>query len=432
MTAIKSRRVVFSDGVRPATVVLSDGLIRSIEPYDTVTEAVDCGDDALLAGLVDTHVHINEPGRTEWEGFVTATAAAAAGGVTTLLDMPLNSLPPTLSPAALDVKRAAAQGNVAVDVGFWGGAVPANLGRLAELHAAGVYGFKCFLADSGVPEFPALTFSELDRALKEVSQFDGLLIVHAESGHLLRPAPLGPHFAGFLSSRPVESEVDAVRRLAELAAKHRARVHVLHVSAAGAADVIGEAKRDGVRITAETCPHYLTLDSAAVPDGATEYKCCPPIRDAANRERLWHALLDGPLDAVVSDHSPATPDLKLTGCFSSAWGGIASLQLGLSLMWTEASRRGYGLAEIARWCAEAPARLAGVAGKGQIAPGFAADLVRFNTTDAFDVDPSMLAHRHPVSPYAGRTLLGKVHTTWLAGKPITDSRSGRLLNRRQP
>ncbi len=428
LTAIRSRRVMLPDGESPATLQLDSGKISAILPYEAGIVAYDCGDDALLPGLVDTHVHINEPGRTQWEGFATATRAAAAGGVTTLLDMPLNSLPPTVDVAALKLKREAAQGQCAVDVGFWGGAIPQNPTDLRGLHEAGVYGFKCFLADSGVPEFPPLDSAQLAEVLGEVRRFGGLLIVHAESGGALRQMGESSRYQDFLDSRPGRAEVEAIALLAELA--QGARVHVLHLSAAEALETIAAAKRRGVKLSAETCPHYLTLTAQEIADGATEFKCCPPIRDAGNRDRLWTGLAEGTIDCVVSDHSPATPDLKLTGSFTSAWGGIASLQLGLPLVWTQARQRGHTLADVVRWMADAPARLAGVIGKGRISVGYQADLIRFQPDAEFVVDPASLHHRHPVSPYAGRRLTGVVHSTWLAGVAVDPGKpSGRLLTR---
>jgi allantoinase len=428
LTAIRSRRVVLPNGQRPATVYIDSGKISAILPYESGAAAYDCGDDALLPGLVDTHVHINEPGRTEWEGFATATRAAAAGGVTTLLDMPLNSLPPTVDVAALKLKQEAAQGQCAIDVGFWGGAIPQNLAALRPLHEAGVFGFKCFLADSGVAEFPPLHRAQLAAVLGEVRRFDGLLIVHAESAAALSQMGDSPRYHDFLDSRPGRAEVEAIALLADLA--QGSRIHVLHLSAAEALETIADAKRRGVKLTAETCPHYLTLAAPEIPDGATEFKCCPPIRDADNRDRLWAGLAAGTIDCVVSDHSPATPELKLTGSFTTAWGGIASLQLGLPLVWTQARRRGHTLVDIARWMADAPARLAGIKGKGRISVGYQADLIQFQPENDFVVDPATLAHRHPVSPYAGRSLTGVVRSTWLAGAVADPEKpSGRLLIR---
>ncbi|WP_344147412.1 allantoinase AllB [Nocardioides koreensis] len=429
-----------------AVVVVADGRVAAVEPAGThvdAAERVRLADDAvLLPGLVDTHVHVNEPGRTEWEGFATATRAAAAGGVTTLLDMPLNSIPPTVDPDALAVKRRAADGQCHVDVGFWGGAVPSSLGRLRALAEEGVFGFKCFLVDSGVPEFPPLDHDQLDRALAEVASFDGLMVVHAEDPGVLADAPAGggPSYAAFVGSRPHQAEDVAISGLLDLARTHGARVHVLHLASASALPLLAQARADGVRVSVETCPHYLTVSAEEVPDGHTEFKCCPPIRDAANRDALWQALVDGVIDCVVSDHSPSTVDLKRldTGDFGQAWGGVASLQLGLPLVWTAARERGIGLERVVGWMAAGPAALAGLAGKGAIEPGCDADLVAFAPEASFVVDPQRLHHRNPVTPYAGRRLSGVVRDVWLRGDRIvadgavTPEPLGRLLEKERP
>jgi allantoinase len=424
MTVVRSRRVVLPDGERPAALVIENGRIAAIEPYDTPGEDV----EAILPGLVDTHVHVNEPGRTEWEGFATATRAAAAGGVTTILDMPLNSLPPTVSARALEIKRTAASGQCTVDVGFWGGAIPGNAGELPGLHDAGVFGFKCFLVDSGVPEFPPLDRAGLDAALAAV---DALFIVHAEDPGELSEAPASRAYLDFLASRPDAAEVTAVTTAIDAAAKAHARLHILHLSSARVLPLLRKARAEGLRVTAETCPHYLTLEAEGVPAGATQYKCCPPIRDHANRDALWAGLADGTIDLVVSDHSPCTPELKRpdTGDFAAAWGGIASLQLGLPIVWTEARRRGHRLADVATWMATRPAALAGLRGKGRIAVGADADLVVFAPDQTFTVDPARLEHRHPVTPYAGKELRGVVQATWLRGQPVDAKPRGQLLTR---
>ncbi|MCW2870185.1 allantoinase AllB [Actinacidiphila oryziradicis] len=425
-TVLRSTRVVTPEGLRPAAVAVAGGRIAAVWPYDAElpagTEVVELGDDALLPGLVDTHVHINDPGRTEWEGFETATRAAAAGGVTTLIDMPLNSVPPTTTTEHLAVKRATALGRVHTDVGFWGGAVPGNVKDLKPLHEAGVFGFKCFLLHSGVEEFPQLAADELEDAMTEIGRFDGLLIVHAEDPRLIdaAPPPEGRAYAGFLASRPRAAENAAIEGLIALAKRLGTRVHVLHLSSADALPLVAAAKREGVRITAETCPHYLTLTAEEVPDGATEFKCCPPIREAANQDTLWEGLFDGTVDCVVSDHSPCTADLKRfdTGDFGQAWGGISSLQLGLPAIWTEARRRGRSLEDVVRWMAEAPARLAGLRTKGAIAVGYDADFAVLAPEETFTVVPAELHHRNQVTAYAGRTLHGVVRSTWLRGERI--------------
>jgi allantoinase len=427
---LRSRRVLLTDGERPASVEIHDGRIAAIGPYET--EGTDLGDLVLLPGLVDTHVHVNEPGRTEWEGFATATRAAAAGGVTTLIDMPLNSIPPTVSAEALALKRDAAAGQCHVDVGFWGGAVPDNAAALPALHEAGVFGFKCFLIDSGVPEFPPLSAAELETALSTV---DALFLVHAEDPQTVRPAPSSRRYRDFVASRPPQAEVRAVRTALAAARRTGARVHILHLSAAQVLPVLAAAKDEGVRVTAETCPHYLALSAEEVPDGATAYKCCPPIRDEANRDALWQGLRDGVIDCVVSDHSPCIPELKRTdaGDFAAAWGGIASLQLGLPVVWTAAQTRGVALAKVVRWMSRRPADLAGLVHKGRIEVGADADLVSFDPDSTSVVSWRRLHHRNPITPYADRTLRGVVRTTWLRGVPVDgDTPRGRLLTRGAP
>jgi allantoinase len=436
---VRARRVVSTSGEVDRSIGVRGGAIVAIEPFDSgfsAAQVVELSDDeVLMPGLVDSHVHVNDPGRTEWEGFASATRAAAAGGVTTLVDMPLNSIPPTVDVAALDVKRRTAEGQTYVDVGFWGGAVPGNVPDLRPLYDAGVFGFKCFLLHSGVDEFPHLEPDELELAMREVRSFDGLMIVHAEDSHAIDRAPTahGESYLDFLSSRPRGAENLAIAQVIELARWTGCRVHILHVSSSDALPMIASARREGVHITAETCPHYLTFSSEEIPDGATQYKCCPPIRESANRELLWSGLADGTIDMVVSDHSPSTVDLKRLdiGDFGVAWGGISSLQVGLSAVWTQARRRGFGLTDVARWMCQAPARQTGLRRKGRIEIGYDADFCVFAPDDAFVVDVHKLQHKNPVTPYADRPLAGVVRSTWLRGQvvDIESEPRGRQLTR---
>jgi len=433
---LRAHRAMLPEGERPADVAVRDGVVVAVERVGALSGDVRqlSTDEVLLPGLVDTHVHVNEPGRTEWEGFDSATRAAAAGGVTTIVDMPLNSVPPTVDVASLRVKQDCARAQVHVDVGFWGGAVPGGLTQLRPLHDAGVLGFKCFLLDSGVPEFAPLSTAELAAVLTELASFDGLLVVHAEYPDTVaaQPDPHGRVYADFLASRPGTAEDVAVARLIVLARRTGARVHVLHLSSTGALPMIADARADGVRISAETCPHYLTFAAADVPDGATQFKCCPPIRAATNREVLWTALQNNVIGLVVSDHSPCTPELKelATGDFGRAWGGVASLQLGLSAVWTGAHARGLGLSDVVGWMSQAPSDLVGLHRKGRIAVGADADLVVFAPDEEFTVDAARLEHRNPVTPYDGRRLRGVVRETWLRGARIDRVNArGRLLRR---
>jgi len=373
---------------------------------------------------VDTHVHVNEPGRTEWEGFASATAAAAAGGVTTTIDMPLNSVPPTITPEALEVKRKAADGACSVDVGFWGGAVPQNLGRLSALHEAGVFGFKAFLSPSGVPEFEHLGAAQLNMAAAEIAEFDGLLIVHAEDpdvlAHAAEHASVGRGYGTFVASRPDTAELAAIENVITTAQTTGARLHILHLSSARALPMIAEARENGARITVETCPHYLAFADAEIPAGATQFKCCPPIRSTENRDLLWQGLQGGVIDIIASDHSPATATLKFAGDgdFAQAWGGIAGLQVALPAVWTAAASRGIPLDSVVEWMCRETAALVGLPDRGRIEPGARADLVAFAPDEPGRVSAAELLHRNPVSAYDGAELIGAVHRTWLAGDEV--------------
>ncbi len=430
----RSTRVVTPAGVLPATVHVTAGTISRVGAHDDVpagAELVEAGQLALLPGLVDTHVHINEPGRTEWEGFETATRAAAAGGVTTLVDMPLNSTPPTISARQLRLKRAAAAGRCWVDTGFWGGVVPGNRPALPGLEQAGGLGFKCFLCPSGVDDFAHVGEFDLREAMPVIAGLGSVLLAHAEAPEVLASAPpaRGAAYRSYLSSRPPAAEVAAIELLAGLCREYRTRIHVVHVTSAEAVEALRRVRAEGLPITAETCPHYLFFAAEEIPDGATVFKCAPPIREQIHREALWRALLEGVLDMIASDHAPCPPELKRLqeGDFAEAWGGISSLQLQLPVVWTAAQGRGAGLERIARWMSETPARLAGLSTKGAIEPGRDADLVCFDPEAEFEVRPEEIRHRHRLTPYARLRLRGRVRRTFLRGEEIGDVPAGRLL-----
>ena len=436
---IRARRVVLPEGIRPACVVVDGETITAIEDYDADPQADERvevpHDQVLMPGLVDSHVHVNEPGRTQWEGYETATRAALAGGITTIIDMPLNSSPPTTTVAALDDKLAATEGKLSVDVGFWGGAVPGNLQELAPLWERGVYGFKCFTAHSGIDEYGYLGYEGVRQALEALAGLDSVLIVHAEDPEALAAAPqdITDRYSTFLASRPRAAENAAIEQVLAAARATGARVHILHLSSAEALPTIRAAKADGVRLTVETCPHYLTFAAEDIPDGATEYKCCPPLREEDNRRALWEGLKDGTIDHIASDHSPCTVDLKAkdTGDFGKAWGGVASVQLGPAAVWTAGQEFGIELTDLARWFASAPCRSFRVAGKGSIAVGNDADLTVLAPEETFVVDVEALEHRNKISPYHGRRLRGVVKRTILRGRSVDrDTRAGRPLFRR--
>ncbi len=434
---VRSQRVVTPNGEAPAAIHIAGGTIERVSQWDDVpagVEVVDYGELAILPGIVDTHVHLNEPGRTEWEGFATATRAAAVGGVTTLVDMPLNSIPPTTSREGFAAKRSAAKGQCAVDVGFWGGVVPGNQSELAGMVEDGVRGFKCFLVDSGVSEFGWVGETELAPAMQILAGLGVPLLVHAEVAGPIDAATAAlvgadpRQYATYLASRPPAAEEQAIQLVTRLCRSTRARTHIVHHSAASALHLLREARSEGLPLSAETCPHYLHFTAESIPDGATPFKCAPPIRDAANREELWRALAEGVLDFVASDHSPCSPDLKAmeVGDFVNAWGGVAGLQLALPVVWTEASRRGHTLSDLVRWMCVGPARLAGLTGrKGTIAAGADADLVVLAPDEEVVVTLDRVQHRHKITPYAGETLRGAVHATYLRGMLVAEN--GRAL-----
>jgi allantoinase len=446
---VRGERIATANGIGPAALHLAGGRVMRVSHVDDIggatrSQVLDAGGLTVIPGLVDTHVHINEPGRTEWEGFATATRAAAAGGITTLLDMPLNSVPATTRSSALEKKRRSAAQQCRVDVGFLGGVVPGNADELPALWADGVFAFKCFLVPSGVPEFQNVTVADLRTALPVLAQLRAPLMVHAEL-----PGPIEamvPQLEGkdpsaymtYLASRPPAAEVQAVQLMLDLARRHQVRIHIVHVSANEVLPLLREARADRVPVTAETCPHYLAFDAAEIPSGATEFKCAPPIRDDENRELLWQALTEGLLDFVVSDHSPCPPAMKRreSGDFFAAWGGIASLALTLPVIWTEMKARSLGLPYLLRWMCDAPANLVGLQRtKGRLASGFQADFALLDPDETFEVGIKDLYQKHPITPYLGRTLSGRIHATYLRGElvfadgePIGEP-AGRLLKR---
>ena len=405
-------------------------------------EVIDADENSVvMPGLVDTHVHVNSPGRTEWEGFQTATRAAAAGGVTTLIDMPLNSIPPTTTLTGFKTKLETARNNCFIDVGFWGGVVPGNTSELARMFDAGVVGFKCFLVPSGVDEFPHVSEEHLREAMPELTRLGALLIVHAELPGPITSEGVHPEsYETFLASRPRAAENEAIELMIRLSREFDTRVHIVHLSSADAVPVLRRAQAEGVKIAAETCPHYLHFAAEEIAAGATEFKCCPPIRERENREALWEGLAGGVIDFIVSDHSPCPGEMKLreSGDFMKAWGGIASLQLRLPVVWTEARRRGFSLLDLVRWlCANPAAQVSLQTQKGSIAVGHDADIVIWNPNSEFLVDANTLQHRHKISPYNGESLHGVVQKTFLRGKKIYDeahfgdAKNGRLLIERQ-
>jgi allantoinase len=432
LRTIRSNRAVTAEGIAPKWVTFEQGRIVSVgdSAPSSPGDVLDIGNHALLPGLVDTHVHINEPGRTEWEGFTTATRAAAAGGITCLVDMPLNSIPSTTDEAALEQKRDSAKGQCIVDYAFWGGAVPGNMGELQRLARAGVRGFKCFLSPTGTAEFTALSFDELRSAMPSIVETGLPLLVHAESpDRLLESEPnADPRvYATYCKTRPSAAEIEAIGFLIDICRQYRHPIHVVHLSAAEAIPDLQRARAEGLPITVETCPHYLSFIAEQIPAGATEYKCAPPIRDAANRQLLWRALRDRTVDMVVTDHSPCPPALKCReqGNFLTAWGGIASLSLSLPATWTAARQQGFALNDVVRWMCEKPAALAGLSSsKGRIMPGYDADFVVFDPDAEFVITENRLHFRHPVSPYVGLSLKGAVKMTFLRGKMVFEREVG--------
>jgi allantoinase len=430
--AFLSRRVATPAGIRPAALLVRDGKIADVVSTGQVPQnftALEFGESAILPGLVDSHVHINDPGRADWEGFETATRAAAAGGYTTLVDMPLNCLPSTATVAGLAAKRQAAQGRCWVDWLAWGGVVGGNHADIEALAAAGVAGFKCFLIHPGIDGFTMVTERDLRAALPHVARTGLPLLVHAElpgpveeaTCRLLNKNADWRRYSTYLQSRPEEAELSAIRLLLLLCREYEVRLHIVHLSASQALSELCAARSQGLPVSVETCPHYLHFCAEEIPNGATLCKCAPPIRSRENREKLWQGLRDGIIDLVVTDHSPCPPAMKRLdeGSFKTAWGGISSLSVALPVMWMEASQRGFTLTDLTRWMSEQPARLAGCAArKGRLAEGYDADFVIFDPEAEFVLREDRLHYRHPVSPYLGQRLRGVVKATYLRGQVV--------------
>ncbi len=427
--SISSSRLLLPEGIRPGSILVRDGRITEILPFAAAPAGIpriDAADALIMPGVIDTHVHINDPGRADWEGFETGTRAAAAGGITTIVDMPLNSIPATTTVQALEAKRRAAEGRCSVDYGFWGGVVPGNTHELEPLALAGVLGFKCFMVPSGVNEFGHVEERDLREAAPILARLGLPLLVHAEDPAALADAPtiVPGHercHAAHLASRPRAAEQRAIELIIRLVEEFGFRAHIVHLSSADAIPALRTARGRGLPITVESCPHYLTFASEDIPDGATQFKCAPPIRERENRERLWVGLREGDIDLIASDHSPSPPAGKClkTGDFARAWGGIASLQVSLPAAWTAASSRGFNLNDLARWMCEAPARLAGLDHrKGRIAPGYDADLIIWRPESELIVRGNELFHKHPLTAYEGMSLRGVVERTIIRGQTV--------------
>lgn len=441
---LRSRRVVTPLITGPASVHIAGSKIAAIREWDDAPAGIplnDFGNSVIMPGNVDAHVHINEPGRTEWEGFETATRAAAAGGVTTIVDMPLNCIPPTTTVAGFEEKLAEAEGQLSIDVAFWGGVVPGNTSEIEPLIGRGVRGFKCFLIHSGVDEFPNVVESDLRLAMPEIARLNSVLLVHAEvpgpiDSAAASLAGLDPRlYSTFLRSRPRESENQAIALMIGLCRETGCRIHIVHHSSSDALPMLRDAKKEGLPLTVETCPHYLTFAAEEIADGATHFKCCPPVRERENREKLWEAVADGTIDMIVSDHSPCAPALKVqeTGDFMNAWGGISALQFGLPVMWTNLKARGFTLADLSRLMSAQSAKLAGLDNKkGKLAAGYDADLVVWDSDAEFEIAIESIEHRHKLTPYSGMNLSGVVEAAFVRGecvfnKKAGDERNGRVI-----
>ena len=435
---IISNRTITPDGIKRAAVLISNGKIADV--VDDMPEGelpvTDVGDNILMPGIVDPHVHINEPGRTDWEGFDTATKAAIAGGITSLVEMPLNASPVTTTVKAFEQKIKAAEGNLHTNCGFWGGIIPGNEKEIEPLIEKGVLGFKAFLTHSGIDEFPNVTEDDLRKVMPIIANYDLPLLVHCELDATL-PVPINSgslskgekrFYANYLASRPTKWEDDAIALMIRLCEEFNCRTHIVHLSSADSIVQIANAKERGLPLTVETGQHYLYFTAEEIMDGRTEYKCAPPIREKANNERLWQALKEGIIDFVATDHSPAPPAMKemSSGDFMKAWGGISSLQFALPILWTAAKRQGCSLGDMAKWLCEKPALLPQLKGKGKMAKGYDADFVVWNPEQSFTVAENMIYHKHKITPYLNEELYGVVEQTWLSGEKVFDK--GKILH----
>jgi len=432
---VRSRNVLIDNEIRSAVVLIENGKISDILDYDTAGEYIteDYGDLTVMPSIIDTHVHVNEPGREDWEGFETLTKSAAAGGITMIVDMPLNSSPVTTDKNSFEKKIRAAEGKLYTDAGIYGGAVPDNISELNSLHDCGVLGFKSFMIDSGLDEFRPVNERELEKTLNELNKFSKVpLLVHAEKseGQCENNADNEFSYSSFLKSRPGEMECEAIKNLIRLSEKYDSHIHIVHLSSADAVDLIRKAKDDGLKITVETCPHYLYFHSEIIPEKNTVFKCTPPIRNNDNREKLWKAVKDGVIDMIVSDHSPCPDEMKFKseGNFVKAWGGISGIQLSLSAVWTEAKKRGFSIPDISKLMSAGPAKLIGMEKvKGKIEKGFDADIIIFDPENTFNVNSENLFHKNKLTPYKGEKLKGKVITTYLRGNKIYNN--GKIIDR---
>jgi allantoinase len=435
--AISGNQICTPEGIRAGVVLIKNGIIADVVtelPGEVTRTEINIGKKVLMPGLFDPHVHLNEPGRTNWEGFDTGTKSAAAGGITTLVDMPLNSSPVTTTTTAFDKKLAATKGQLHVNCGFWGGIIPGNSVEIEDLINKGVLGFKAFLTHSGIDEFPNVTEADLHRIMPVIARHNLPLLVHCELTNNIQPQPgnNGRSYQQYLSSRPKAWEDEAIALMIRLSEQYQCRVHIVHLSSANSIEQIKQARQKGLPITVETAQHYLFFNAEDIPDGQTAFKCAPPIREKENNEQLWQALQEGIIDFVATDHSPAPPNMKEieSGNLMKAWGGIASLQLALPVLWTGARKRNIPVTHMAKWLCEKPALLPGLQEiKGKIAKGYDADLVVWDPDRSFKVTTEQLNHKHKITPYLNQELYGVVEQTWLNGELIFEQGNFPALNK---